>query len=182
MTSRQQLSTVFLVVAVAFAGFALLNRYLGHEMSPLGIGAKAPDFEAVTVDSAKEGQKRTLADYKGNVILLNVWATWCAPCRAEMPSIEQLHRTYTDKGLEVVAVSIDDPSARAGVYAFGQEFGLTFDILHDQAGTIQRIYQTTGVPETIIIARDGTIRNKVVGAVDWFSPTNRKLIERLLKE
>ena len=180
MTGRQQLSTVFLVAAVAIAGFTLLNRYLGHEMSPLGVGAKAPSFEAMTLDP--QPQKKTLADYKGNVVVLNVWATWCQPCRAEMPSIEQLYQTYAPKGLKVVAVSIDDPNSAEGVREFARQFGLTFDILHDGAGTIQQIYQTTGVPETIVIGRDGVIRNKVVGAVDWYSDSNRKLIERFLSE
>jgi cytochrome c biogenesis protein CcmG/thiol:disulfide interchange protein DsbE len=181
MTGRQQLTAVFLVVAVALAGFFLLNRYLGHEISPLGVGIKAPNFEALTLDE-QEQRKKTLADYKGDVVLLNVWATWCAPCRAEMPSMEQLHRAYAEKGLKVVAVSIDDPNTQEGIREFAREFNLTFEVLHDPVGSIQRIYQTTGVPETIIIGRDGVIRNKMVGAVDWYSASNRKLIERLLAE
>lgn len=180
MTSRQQFATVFLVVAVAVSGLALLNHFLRDELKPMGVGVKAPEFQAMSI--ADTSVKKSLADYKGNVVMLNVWATWCAPCRAEMPSIEQLYKEYEGRGFKVVAVSIDDSNAQDGIREFATELGLTFDILHDPAGAIQQIYQTTGVPETIIVGRDGVVRNKVVGAVNWYSPSNRKLIERFLAE
>ncbi len=180
MTSRQQFATVFLVVAIAVSGLALLNHFLGDELNPMGVGAKAPNFQAMSLPDTSV--KKSLADYKGNVVMVNVWATWCAPCRAEMPSMEQLYKEYEGRGFKVVAVSIDDVNGQDGIRAFASELGLTFDILHDPTGTIQQLYQTTGVPETIIVGRDGVVRNKVTGAVNWYSPSNRKLIERLLSE
>jgi peroxiredoxin len=116
------------------------------------------------------------------VVLLNIWATWCAPCRVEMPSMEQLHRELGPRGLHVVAVSIDDPGSEQAIRDFARQLGLTFEILHDASGGIQKQYQTTGVPETFVIGRDGVIRKKVIGAAPWNSEGNRALFEQLLAE
>jgi peroxiredoxin len=116
------------------------------------------------------------------VVLLNIWATWCAPCRVEMPSIERLYRELGPRGLAVVAVSIDDPDTDDAIRDFARELGLTFEILHDAPGAIQRAYQTTGVPETFVIGPDGVIRKKVIGAADWASAANRALFASLLDE
>lgn len=183
MTARQQLGTVVVVLAMIAAGVFAGMRMLGDELSPLGVGTPAPAFHVVTLDDPP--RTRTLADYKGQAVLLNIWATWCAPCRAEMPSIERLYKTYGPKGLKVIAVSIDDPGSDAGIRAFAHDMGLSFEILHDSTGAtgqVHRAYETTGVPETVIIGRDGIIRKKIAGATDWDSEPNRRLIERLLAE
>src|SRR3712207_3635517 len=146
MTVRQQWAIVLGVVATMAIGLFAATRLLGDELFPLGLGSAAPKFSASTLDAPPKG--RTLADYRGQVVLLNIWATWCAPCREEMPSIQALHETYGDKGLRVVAVSVDDPGAQDKVRAFVREFGLTFEVLHEPTGAIQKTYQTTGVPET----------------------------------
>jgi peroxiredoxin len=99
-----------------------------------------------------------------------------------MPSIQALHDAYGPSGLKVVAVSIDDPGTDKAVRAFAKELGLTFEILHDPTGAIQKSYQTTGVPETFVLGPDGTIRKKVIGAADWNSPANRALVEQLLAD
>ena len=180
---RKQIAMVLLVLGGAFAIGASLKFFLGNELSPLGIGVKAPEFNVVTLDSVP--QKKTLSDYRGQVVLLNIWATWCAPCRVEMPSIEQLHRAYGPKGLAVIAVSVDEPGMQPQIKSFAKEFGLTFEILHDpgaQTGEVSRDYQTSGYPETVIVGRDGIIRKKLLGAHDWNSAENRALIERLLAE
>ena len=180
MTGRQQLSIVAAVlVAVAAIGFAI-TRALGTELHPLGTGTRAPDFHAATLDTPPK--QRSLADYQGQVVLINVWATWCQPCRVEMPSIERLYRTYGPKGLRVVAVSIDDPGTDSAIRAFVHDMGMTFDVLHDPAGQIEREYQVTGYPETVIVGKDGVIRKKVAQATNWDSEGNRRLIERLLAE
>jgi peroxiredoxin len=167
------------VVALLFAG----KRILGNELSPLGVGVEAPNFSALTLDSVPAS--KSLAEYRGNVIMINIWATWCLPCRVEMPSIEQLHRTLGPKGLKVLGVSVDDPGTEAQIRDFVKQYGLTFEILHDpkgQEGDVSKDYQTTGYPETVIIGRDGIIRKKLIGASDWNSPENRGLVERLLAE
>lgn len=181
MTGRRQLSIVVLVLAGAFALGAALNMQLGNELSPVGVGVKAPQFAAMTID--EKPVERTLADYKGNVVLLNIWATWCAPCRVEIPSIEELHRSYAPRGLKIVAVSVDDPGMEPQIRSFVKEYGLTFEVLHDplgQEGEVSRDYQASAYPETVIIGRDGIIRKMLLGAHDWNSEENRALIERLL--
>lgn len=180
MTARGQLGVVAVVlIAVAAIGFAI-TRVLGTELTPLGAGTRAPEFHAVTLDTPP--RQKSLADYKGQVLLVNIWATWCQPCRVEMPSIERLYRTYGPKGLRVVAVSIDDPGTEPAIRAFVHDMGMTFDVLHDPAGKIEHEYQATGYPETVIIGKDGVIRKKVAMAIDWDSEGNRRLIEQLLAE
>ena len=107
MTGRQQLAIGALVIGITVAVAFSATRYLRHELFPVELGSKAPDFNAFTIDSAPK--QKTIADYRGNVLMINVWATWCLPCRIEMPSIEALHKDYAPKGLKIVAISIDDP-------------------------------------------------------------------------
>jgi thiol-disulfide isomerase/thioredoxin len=113
------------------------------------------------------------------VVLLNVWATWCQPCRVEMPSMERLHRAFAGTDFRIVAVSIDKEGPEV-VEQFVKELGLTFDVLHDQTADIQRIYQTTGVPESFVIDRNGVIIKKVIGAAEWDGPVTETLLRRLL--
>lgn len=183
MTGRKQFAIVALLLGLLAALLAAGRTLLRDELAPVGIGAEAPDFAAQTLE-AKPAEK-TLGDYRGKVLMINLWATWCLPCRVEMPSIEQLHRAYSDKGLKVVAISVDDPGTDPQVRSFVKQYGLTFEILRDpkgQLGDISRDYQTSGYPETVIVGRDGVIRKKLLGAHDWNSPENRALIERLLAE
>ena len=180
MTSGQQWSVVGAIVAVLGGALWFGSYQLKDELVGVDVGAAAPSFSGATLDIPAKA--KSLADYKGKVMLLNVWATWCGPCRTEMPSIEALHKALGPKGLHVVAVSIDDPGKAAEIRKFAKDFGLTFEILHDSTQAIQAAYQTTGVPETFIIAADGTIRKKVIAATDWNSAPNRALITQLLKD
>jgi cytochrome c biogenesis protein CcmG, thiol:disulfide interchange protein DsbE len=179
MTMRQQWLVVLGIVALLGGGLAATTYFLGDEIFPVTIGSKAPPFRAVTLDATPA--PRTLADYKGKVVLLNVWATYCEPCKWEMPSIEALHKRYGAKGLAVVAVSVDKPGMEDEIRKFRDQYGLTFDILYDPEGKIQQAYQTTGVPENFVIGTDGVIRKKVY-AQDWSSEANVALIAQLLGE
>jgi peroxiredoxin len=178
MTARQQWSIVLGVVLLLALTLAAATHFLGDELFPVTVGSKAPDFKAATIDGTK--RTKTLADYKGTILLVNLWATWCEPCRAEMPSIEKLHREFGPKGLKIVAVSIDDPGAEEQIRTFVKEYGLTFEVLHDPTKEIARRYQVTGYPESFVIGREGTIRRKVFAATDWSSEANRALIRELL--
>jgi peroxiredoxin len=180
MTVKQQWSIVALVVLVLGGGLFAATRILGDELFPVSVGSRAPNFRAQTLDAAPV--QRTLGDYRGQVVLLNVWATWCAPCRVEMPSIEELQRSMGPKGLKIVAVSIDQPGQEQAIRDFVREYGLTFDVLHDGSGDINKRYQTTGVPETFVIGRDGTIRKKEIGPRNWNSEANQTLFAQLLAE
>ena len=183
MNGRRQLTIAVVVIALVSVFVAAGRSLLRSELAPVGVGVEAPDFNVNTLDSIP--QKRTLDDYRGNVLMINIWATWCAPCRVEMPGIEQLHWAYEGKGLKILAVSVDDPGTEPQIRSFVKEYGLSFEVLHDpggQEGRVSRDYQTTGYPETVIIGRDGIIRKKLLGAHDWNSVENRALIDRLLAE
>ncbi|MEO8193151.1 MAG: TlpA disulfide reductase family protein [Gemmatimonadales bacterium] len=183
MTGRRQLAIIALVAGLVIALVAAGKVLLRDELAPVGVGADAPEFSVMTLGGTP--REKTLADYRGDVVLINIWATWCLPCRVEMPSIERLHQAYAGKGLRILAISVDDPGTEAQIRSFARQYGLTFEVLHEpdgQEGGISRAYQTTGYPETVIIGRDGIIRKKLLGAHDWSSPENRGLIERLLAE
>ena len=182
MTLRQQWAVVGAIVLLLGGGLVAATRYMGDDLFPVSVGSPAPDFRAATLDPAAPPRVKTLADYRGQVLLVNVWATWCGPCRVEMPSIEALHRAYGPDGLKVVAVSIDDAGQERAIRDFARQLGLTFEILHDPAGEIRKSYQTTGVPETFVIGPDGVIRKKIIGAVDWNSEANRTLVAQLLAD
>lgn len=166
------------LVAVLGGALVIVSSHAGDRTTAVAVGKAAPAFDARALTGGKKG----IGDYRGKVVLLNIWATWCGPCRAEMPSIQALHSAFADKGLAVVAVSVDDDGQGPQIAAFGKEFGLTFELLHDASGSIQQVYQTAGVPESFVIARDGTIRKRWMGAEDWNSPANRALIEQLIAE
>jgi peroxiredoxin len=186
MTARQQWAAVLAVVVLLGLGLAAAVHFAGDELFPVTVGSPAPAFSGtVVVDHGapvNEAAPRTLASYRGQVVLLNVWATWCEPCRVEMPSLEALYRQVGPQGLHVVALSIDDPGAEQAIRSFVKEYGLTFEVLHDAPAAVKVAYQTSGVPETFVIGRDGVIRKKVIGAMDWNSEANRRLIAQLLAE
>lgn len=152
---------------------------------PVVVGTRAPDFEAVALD----GVPLSVTGHRGKVVLLNVWATWCPPCLEEMPSMQRLYDEFSGRGLEILAVSVDAPfgesdaAGRPGgrLDLFRDELGLTFPILHDPEGRVQRVYGTTGVPETFLIGRDGLIYKKVAGGTQWDSQVNRELVSRLIE-
>ena len=171
---------IALLLLLIGIGWTVRDRFL-----PVEVGTQAPDFPARDLS----GQPVRLTDLRGEVVLLNIWATWCPPCIEEMPSMQRLYDDLEPRGLRVVAVSIDatpgmtNLTGRQGgdVAGFVERMGLTFDIWHDPAGDIQRIYRTTGVPESFLIDRNGTIIKKVIGATEWDSEANVELIVRLLE-
>ena len=179
MTIRQQWLMVAAIVLALLGALGAGAYVMRDELFPVEVGSRAPSFVARTVDGT--GAVRTLEDFRGKVVVLNVWATWCAPCIVEMPSFERLHRQFPNSDLRVVAVSIDDLVGADSVRNYAKGLGLTFEILLDSTHTIDRIYQVTGYPETFVIARDGTIRKKWIGPADWSSATNVALIRDLLE-
>jgi cytochrome c biogenesis protein CcmG/thiol:disulfide interchange protein DsbE len=177
MTVRQQWAIVGIVFVLLGSGLFAGVKLFADDLFPVGYGSPAPNFAAKDL---RTGTVRTLADYRGKVILLNVWATWCEPCKVEMPSMEELYRAYGPRGVHVVAVSIDNTASEDSIRAFAKGLGLTFEILHDPTQEIERAYQTTGYPESFVIDSRGTIRKKWISATDWNSPANRALFDELL--
>lgn len=194
MTVRQQWTAIAVVVALLVLGGWVASRTLGDELVSVAPGSRAPAFAAQVVQTAaargaapgaaavQGAGTRGLDDYRGRVVLVNIWATWCAPCREEIPSIQALYRDFAPRGFKVVAVSVDDAAdAPRKIREFLAPYHVTYDVLHDSAGTIQKTYQSTGVPENFVIGADGVVRKKAY-AQDWNSPENRALIGRLLDE
>ena len=172
----KQWGMVLAIVAGLVLGAAALVRF-GPKVEGVEIGKRAPDYHMVrlgTDDSVSIHQEA-----KGQVTLVNIWATWCIPCRAEMPAIEKLYQTLGPRGLKVLAISIDEGDPR-DVEQFVQELKLTFPILHDKSGDIQRVYQTTGVPESFLLDRNGIIVRKVIGEHPWGSVSNQRIVAALL--
>jgi peroxiredoxin len=169
---------VGVIVAGLAAGAVALAKF-GPDVERVEVGARAPDFRVLDLATGDSVSFRE--HYAGAVTLVNIWATWCIPCRVEMPAMERVYRDLAPRGFKIAAVSIDEGSPE-DVRAFGQELGLSFDMLQDRSTTIQQTYQTTGVPESFLINRNGIIVKRIIGAHDWGSQVNRALVERLLDE
>lgn len=178
MTLRQQWLTVLAIVIGVVLLLGVGAFTMRDELFPVGVGSRAPDFSARAVDGSRA--VRSLQDYRGKVVVLNIWATWCAPCIYEMPSFARLRTAVPDPDLAIVAVSIDEIVGADSVAAFTKNLGVNFEVLLDSTTTISRDYQVTGYPETFVIARDGTIRKKWIGPLEWDSPANVTLINGLL--
>ena len=132
----------------------------------------------------KSGKTVTMADLRGKVVLVDVWATWCAPCRIEMPSLQALNKEFGPKGLKIIGINTHDEATDSTVRAFANGYGLTFDILRDvpAAGhdSMTAIYKVTGYPESFVIDKSGMIRKKWAAYDDWSSQGNRSLVAQLL--
>ncbi|MCP4040565.1 MAG: TlpA family protein disulfide reductase [Gammaproteobacteria bacterium] len=126
-----------------------------------------------------DGELIRLSDFQGKVVLLNFWATWCTSCLKEMPSMQRLYQAYRDKGLEIVAVSVDTASA-AKVRAYTEKLGLTFPILHDRDNLINRLYSNPGVPSSYLIDPQGKVAYRVLGEYNWTGDKAKNTVETLL--
>jgi peroxiredoxin len=178
MTRDRQWIAVAVTVALLGAGLWIGVELTRGELAQVSVGSPAPDFRAAALDGS--GRVKGIADYRGEVVLINLWATWCGPCVIEMPSIQRLYDRYRGAGLRVVGIAVDDPPFEARIREFVARHRLTFEILHEGTGEIERAYQSMGLPATYIVGRDGRIRKLHLGAADWDSPANRAVVARLL--
>ncbi len=140
-------------------------------------GFLAPDF---TLDLL-EGGEVTLSQLRGQVVLVNLWASWCPPCRAEMPAIQRVYETYRDQGLEVIALNTTYQDSEREATAFIQELGLTFPVALDRTGEVIRQYLLRALPTTFFVDTEGVIRKVVVGG-PMSEALIRTNIESLLPE
>jgi len=145
---------------------------------PLTVGMVAPDFDLPAIE---EGKKVRISDYRGKVVFLNFWATWCKPCKEEMPSMEVLYKHFQKDGLVVLAVSIDRVTTKRDIPPFVSSLGLTFPVLIDSWGQTDKRYKLMGVPETYIIDQQGILREKVIGPRDWTRLDSLQVLTGLLK-
>jgi peroxiredoxin len=168
MSDKWKLILIFLVL---IGSFSLLSLYFiffaDTRPGPrLDVGPKisvaAQDFELPTLS----GVYVRLSDYRGKVVFLNIWATWCPPCREEMPSMESLYRRLKGRDFEMLAVSIDREGDKV-VRPFAAKYGIMFPVLLDPDNKTSRLYGLSGVPESFIIDKNGVVINKIIGAQNW---------------
>jgi peroxiredoxin len=126
------------------------------------------------------GQMHRLADYRGKVVLVNFWATWCEPCRAEMPSIDGLRGALDGKPFQVLAVNLAEPLSR--IEKFAGTMPLHFPLLRDRDGAVAKAWRARLLPASFLIGRDGRIRYVAYGELDWTSEVVRSVVDQLLKE
>jgi peroxiredoxin len=160
-STLRTVAVVVVVVVVAFAYVHLAER-TGYSLQS---GSEAPGFRLPSL----AGGEVDLASFRGKVVVLNFWATWCPPCVAEMPSLERLHKALGPEGLAVVTVSTDED--REALQDFVTRYGLTLPVLLDPGGSVASgTYRTTGYPETFIIDRAGGLVEHHIGPAEWDAP------------
>ena len=138
----------------------------------------APD---VSVTALANGSTLKLSDLKGKVVLLNFWATWCPPCREEIPSMMKLNSIMAGKPFQMVAVSIDE-GGKPAIEAFFKESGFSLPTYLDESGASAKSYGITGVPESFIIDKQGVLVKKIIGGFSWDSPETVLFLEGLMKQ
>lgn len=164
------------MAAVVDAQLSQSVKRAGTERGVVHVGDEAPNFMLRDLD----GNIISLSQLRGKVVLLNFWATWCGPCRVEMPAMEQLYRTLPRGQFEILAVSTD-PQGVAVTRPFQKQMGFTFPILHDSEYRVGLAYGARTIPITFMVDRQGVVRQKIFGARDWDSPEARDLIHTLMK-
>jgi cytochrome c biogenesis protein CcmG, thiol:disulfide interchange protein DsbE len=162
MTQRQQWGIVAAVVVLLAVVLGAGVHFLGDELFPVSVGSQAPPIHGVTLDSAK--REKSLADYKGKVVLLNVWASWCEPCKRESPLLERWHRRMKDQGGTVLGV--DTLDIKDDALGFISKYNLTYPQLNDREGTAIKKLGTAQYPESFVVDRAGRITAVQRGPVD----------------
>ena len=163
-------------VSLALLALAACGGSGGKAFRPLAMGDPAPAYATGTL----KGDSVDLAKLRGRPVLLNVWATWCIPCRHEMPAIQQLYTAFADSGLVVIGVSVDENGSDGQVRQFAEDHGVTFTIARDPAKRVQRIFRTIGVPETFLIDRKGKIAHRWIGEFEPASEPVRQAVHEVL--
>ncbi len=165
---------------VTLGGLAILVFAFGmvwlqsSKYEPLVVGMTAPNFSLPDL----QGKTQRLTDYRGKVVFLNFWATWCKPCKEEMPSMQVLWDNLKNQDFMMLAVSMDRVTTTKDIPSFVETLKLSFPILTDSWGQTDKRYKLMGVPETYIIDQNGVLREKVIGPRDW---TRRESIETIVQ-
>ncbi|MFD2655489.1 thiol-disulfide oxidoreductase ResA [Gracilibacillus thailandensis] len=154
--------TSILIVMVGAIIFALVSN-IQADKTIYQVGDEAPDFELKQINKNNELETIRLSDFKGQGIMLNFWGTWCKPCEEEMPYMQALYPEYKEKGIEIIAVSLDN--TELVVDRFIDKYDLTFPIPHDKTGEVRDLYKIGPIPSSIFINPDGKIQRVVNGAL-----------------
>jgi peroxiredoxin len=167
------ITPVLFLVLVAIYG--VLTRHPDTDDTVPRVGQPLADFTLPDL----QGNMVQLSALRGKVVFINVWATWCPPCIEEMPTIQRLYEHFRGRDVEILAISADALGAQV-VAPFMRDYQLTFPALLDTKGTIERLYRTSGYPESFIVDKNGRLVEKIIGPRDWAHPQMLALFERLL--
>jgi len=174
--SLLMVTLLLLVGGSLYLGFAGSQRLQFEPQKSVGEGDVAPDF---TLQDT-EGNRISLSDLRGKVVLVNFWATWCPPCRAEMPSMDALNDAMADEDFVMLAINIEE-NGRTIVPEFLAKNPHRFPVLFDDQGVVQKSYGVYKFPESYIVSKDGVIDDKVIGAIDWAHPETIAYLKSLTK-
>ena len=164
---------------IVIAASAAATTVTEEEFRKLGLQPPKQRLESVDFDLQDlSGATRSLSDFRGKVVFLNFWATWCGPCRFEMPSMERLYQRFKADGLEIVAVNLQED--RSSVQRFVDEYGLSFPVLLDTTGRVGATYGARSIPTTYIVDREGFVLAGTVGTREWDTEDYFRFFERLL--
>ncbi len=165
---------------VMLAGLSLLARVEAEPADSFDITAPGQRLAAPLFTLPDLAANRvSLEDFRGKVVLVHFWATFCIPCLHELPGLEGLWRDFREQGLVILAVAADRGSA-AVVRDFSDRHGLSFPVLHDAEGQVRNRYEVAALPTSYIIGRDGKISGRAIGSREWNSVAGRRFVERLL--
>lgn len=155
----------------------VLSIFMGSSLASSGLtGQTAPDF----VLKSATGENLRLSEYRGDVVMINFWATWCGPCRQEMPLLDELYGRYQRVGFNLLGVNIDDDSRRA--MAMVNELGISFPVLFDEDKKVSKLYEVEAMPLTILLDREGTVRHVHHGYQPGYEQKYLNEIRSLLRE
>ncbi|HNS62917.1 MAG TPA: TlpA disulfide reductase family protein [Anaerolineaceae bacterium] len=170
------LSIIFSILWIGLTSF-LLPLPVHQSASAPRAGFSAPDFSLPDL----QGSSLQLGDLKGKVVILNFWASWCSPCKAEMPAFQSVYSQWKEEGIEIVAVNTTSQDSLAGIQSFVSSYQLSFPILLDSDGSVNQLYRVQALPTTFLIDRQGMIREVIIGGPVPEASLIQK-VEMLIKE
>ena len=186
---KKRYSILVRLVSISLLLFGVISLSCGKKDTPgdktekvkktregISEGEIAPDF---TLKDLK-GTEVNLKEFRGKVVLLNFWATWCPPCRKEIPSMVEIYKKYKDRGLEIIGVNLDK-LGKSEVEKFSLEHKINFPVLLNPSGNVASLYGVVVLPTTVFLDRNGRIKGRISGAVDWTAEANLSTIETFLE-
>jgi peroxiredoxin len=165
---------VIIAILVAVGALFFFGQNSGQRVKIIREGDRAPEFSLTSLD----GRQVSLSSFRGKVVMVHFWATWCPPCVEEFPTLERLFRSPLGKDLVILAVSVDEGGAPA-VSAFLQQNRLTLPVLLNPDQSVSRSYGTLKFPETYLVDREGVVRHKIIWPADWMSPGAMQVIREM---